>query len=96
MQNVREGHAVRFIYQVTAAFMLCRERPGKHMLETLNSPLDNMVKKRMFVTGGIGSIPLIEVFEYDYELDPFHAYCETCAAFGCMFWDWEVFFNEIC
>jgi hypothetical protein len=44
----------------------------------------------MYVTGGIGSLPAIEGFGRDYELDPEYAYAETCAALGCLFWNWEM------
>jgi DUF1680 family protein len=44
----------------------------------------------MYVTGGIGSLPAIEGFGRDFELDPEVAYAETCAALGCMFWNWEM------
>jgi hypothetical protein len=89
-QTVPEGHAVRLGYFEAAAAMLCRERPNFALQATLEQCWDHMVQKRMFVTGGIGAIPLIEGFGYDYEMDPYYAYCETCAALGCIFWNWEM------
>ncbi len=47
----------------------------------------------MYITGGIGSLPELEGFGRDFELDPEIAYAETCAALGCMFWDWEMALN---
>jgi DUF1680 family protein len=44
----------------------------------------------MYVTGGIGSVPNIEGFGRDYELDPRYSYSETCAALGSMLWNWEM------
>jgi hypothetical protein len=44
----------------------------------------------MYVTGGIGSLPGLEGFGRDYELDPEFAYAETCAALACMFWNREM------
>jgi DUF1680 family protein len=49
-----------------------------------------MVIRRMYITGGIGSLPGLEGFGNDYELDPEIAYAETCAALGSMFWNWEM------
>ena len=49
-----------------------------------------MVTRRMYVTGGLGSLPVLEGFGNDYELDPEYAYAETCAALGGMFWNWEM------
>jgi DUF1680 family protein len=49
-----------------------------------------MVTRRMYVTGGIGSLPGLEGFGNDYELDPEHAYAETCASLASLFWNWEM------
>ena len=49
-----------------------------------------MVQHRMYITGGIGSLPLMEGFGRDYELDPEIAYAETCAALGSIFWNREM------
>jgi DUF1680 family protein len=89
-QSVPVGHAVRFAYLETAIAMLCRERGDGTLLPCLEQAWDRMVNRRMYVTGGIGSLPMIEGFGRDYELDPEIAYAETCAALGCMFWNWEM------
>jgi DUF1680 family protein len=89
-QTVPAGHAVRFAYLQTATAMLCRERGDASLLPALEAAWDHMVQRRMYVTGGIGSLPEIEGFGRDYELDPQFAYAETCAALGCMFWNWEM------
>jgi DUF1680 family protein len=89
-QTVPVGHAVRFAYLETAVAMLCRERGDRTLLPALEQAWERMVNRRMYVTGGIGSLPMIEGFGRDYELDPEYAYAETCAALGCMFWNWEM------
>lgn len=89
-QTVPEGHSVRYAYMMTGATKLLRTCPNGDLLKTIENAWDHMVQKRMFPTGGIGSIPIIEGFGYDYELNPFYAYCETCAALGCLFWNWEL------
>ncbi|MFX1255928.1 MAG: glycoside hydrolase family 127 protein, partial [Promethearchaeota archaeon] len=90
-QFIPEGHSVRFSYLETAIAMLASETGDKDKyLPSLEAAWNHMVQKRMFITGGIGSLPLIEGFGKDYELDPEYAYAETCAALGCMFWDWEM------
>ncbi|MFW9902695.1 MAG: glycoside hydrolase family 127 protein [Candidatus Thorarchaeota archaeon] len=88
-QKIPEGHAVRFSYLMTAAAMYTYET-GEKYLPTLQAVWDHMVRKKMFVTGGIGSIPGIEGFGRDYELNPEYAYCETCGALGSIFWNWEM------
>ena len=84
------GHAVRFAYLQTAAAMLSRQSEESALLPILESAWERMVSRRMYVTGGIGSLPHIEGFGRDFELDPQIAYTETCAALGSMFWNWEM------
>ena len=88
--TVPVGHSVRFAYLETAVAMLCRERDDETLLPALEQAWERMVNRRMYVTGGIGSLPMIEGFGRDYELDPEYAYAETCAALGCIFWNWEM------
>lgn len=89
-QVIPVGHAVRFAYLETAIAMLARESGDDTFLPTLERAWERMIARRMYVTGGIGSLPAMEGFGRDYELDPEIAYAETCAALGCMFWNWEM------
>ncbi len=82
LQTVPVGHSVRFAYMETAAAMLARDSSDPSLLDALERAWDHMVTRRMYVTGGIGSLPLSEGFGRDYELDPEVAYAETCAASG--------------
>lgn len=84
------GHAVRFAYLETAVAMLIQRCGDQHLLTNLIDTWEHMVEKRMYVTGGTGSLPEMEGFGRDYELDPTFAYAETCAALGTMFWNWEM------
>ena len=81
-QSVPVGHSVRFAYLETAIAMLARETGDNSYLPALERCWDHMVSRRMYVTGGIGSLPALEGFGRDYELDPEIAYAETCAALG--------------
>jgi DUF1680 family protein len=89
-QSIPVGHSVRFAYLETAIAMLARETGDYSYLPTLESCWDHMVSRRMYVTGGIGSLPALEGFGRDFELDPEVAYAETCAALANMFWNWEM------
>ena len=89
-QTKAEGHAVRFCYLKTAEAMLAQVPEQETRIQPLRQIWEQMVSRRMYVTGGIGSLPLSEGFGRDYELDPEVAYAETCAALGCMFWDHEM------
>lgn len=89
-QTVPVGHAVRFAYLETAVAMLARANGDVTFLPALDRAWEHMVTRRMYVTGGIGSLPGIEGFGADYELDPEYAYAETCAALASLFWNWEM------
>lgn len=84
------GHSVRFAYLQTAQTMLARETGDQSLVAPLKNIWEQMVTRRMYVTGGLGSLPLSEGFGRDYELDPEFAYAETCAALGSMFWNQEM------
>ena len=89
-QDAPIGHAVRFGYLETASALLQRLSPDPGLLGTLERAWDHMVARRMYVTGGLGSLPVLEGFGRDDELDPQFAYAETCAALAAMFWSWEM------
>jgi DUF1680 family protein len=89
-QSVPVGHSVRFGYLETAVAMLHRIEGDKTLLPAMEKAWESMVTRRMYVTGGIGSVPGLEGFGNDYELDPEYAYAETCAALASLFWNWEM------
>ena len=89
-QTIPVGHSVRFGYFETAAAMLARATWDATLLPALQQAWERMVTRRMYVTGGIGSLPGLEGFGNDYELDPEYAYAETCAALASIFWSWEM------
>ncbi|HSF79941.1 MAG TPA: beta-L-arabinofuranosidase domain-containing protein [Anaerolineales bacterium] len=89
-QLIPVGHAVRYAYQQTALTMLARQRGDSEMLAVLQAAWAHMVQRRMYVTGGVGALPLVEGFGRDYELDPEVAYAETCAALASLYWNWEM------
>ncbi|UJG43930.1 MAG: glycoside hydrolase family 127 protein [Candidatus Heimdallarchaeum endolithica] len=85
-----EGHSVRFTYFMTAAALLQQELKERLYLQQLERIWKEMVTKYMYVTGGLGSLPMIEGFAKAYELPNKYAYCETCAAIGSVFWSSEM------
>lgn len=84
------GHAVRFAYLETAVAMLARLSDDSSLRPALEAAWERMVERRMYITGGVGAAPGLEGFGDDYELNPEYAYAETCAALGCLFWNWEM------
>ena len=89
-QTVPVGHSVRFGYLETAVSLLARENGDRTLIPALEQAWERMVTRRMYVTGGIGSVPGLEGFGNDDELDPEYAYAETCAALASLFWNWEM------
>ncbi|MFW5714552.1 MAG: glycoside hydrolase family 127 protein, partial [Brevefilum sp.] len=89
-QTVPVGHAVRFAYLETAAVMLAVITDEDRFIPVFNETWEHLVARRMYITGGIGSLPVIEGFGRDHEQHPEYAYAETCAALGCLFWNREM------
>lgn len=83
-QKTIEGHAVRATLLATAIAAVAIENQSPKYIETANNLWDNMIGKRMFITGGVGAIHHDEKFGPDYFL-PNGAYLETCAAVGAGF-----------
>ncbi len=84
-QDTAEGHAVRVIYLCTALADLAATTGDKEIYEACKRLWNNITKKRMFITGGIGSTVSGEAFTLDYDLPNDTMYCETCAAIGLIF-----------
>lgn len=85
-QTDAHGHAVRAMYLYSALADLYAETGDKSLFETCKKLWKNVIKKRMYVTGGIGSIAFGEAFTFDYDLPNDIAYAETCAAIGLVLW----------
>ena len=85
------GHAVRAAYMysgMTDVAALTGDAEYKKALDTL---WNNVVGKKMYITGGIGSHSGGESFGGDFDLPNATAYCETCAAIANAFWNHRMF-----
>jgi DUF1680 family protein len=83
-QQTIEGHAVRATLLATGITTAALYNNDPHYIRTADRYWNNMVGKRMFITGGEGAIADQEKFGPDYYL-PESAYLETCAAAGAAF-----------
>jgi len=83
-QKTIEGHAVRATLLATGITTAAMENSDPRYINVAHDLWDNMVGKRMFITGGVGAIARDEKFGADYYL-PNEAYLETCAAVGAGF-----------
>lgn len=81
------GHAVRAMYLLSAVADLAGEYNDASLLETADRLWDNLVTKRMYLTGGIGPSRHNEGFTTDYDLPDETAYAETCATIGLVMWN---------
>lgn len=85
-QMTAEGHAVRLVYLATALADLAATDQSEDLKEAARNIWSNIVNKRMYITGGIGSTVIGESFTLDYDLPNDTMYCETCASIGLMFY----------
>lgn len=84
-QKSAEGHAVRAVYLYTAMADLAASVGDESLLLACETLWENIVQKRMYVTGSIGSTVEGEAFTIDYDLPNDTAYAETCASIGMVF-----------
>lgn len=81
-QKTAEGHAVRAVYMYSAMADIAEQFNDTELLEVCDTLWNNIVNKRMYITGSIGSSGLLERFTTDYDLPNDCNYSETCASIG--------------
>ena len=79
-RKTAEGHCVRALYLLCGAADVAAEYGDDALKKACERCFDNIVNKRMYITGGVGSTYLGEAFTVDYDLPNRTAYAETCAA----------------
>jgi len=79
-QDTAEGHAVRALYLYCAMADLAEEYNDEKLLERCRILWNNIVQKRMYITGSVGSSGFWERFTVDYDLPNDSNYSETCAS----------------
>ena len=79
------GHAVRAVYLYTAMVYLAAELKDESLANACRTLYEDMVKRKMYVTGGLGSSCLGEAFTSAFDLPNDQAYSETCAGIGMLF-----------
>jgi DUF1680 family protein len=84
-QTDAEGHAVRAVYYYSGVADVARLTGDESLLAACDRMWESITRRRMYITGGIGSSDYGEAFTYDYDLPNDTAYAETCAAIGLVF-----------
>ena len=85
VQRDAEGHAVRAMYLYSGAADVARVTGDAALADTCRRLWRSTVRRRMYVTGGIGSSEYGEAFTFDYDLPNDTIYGETCASIGLVF-----------
>ena len=81
-QKTAEGHAVRAVYMYCAMADVAAAYDDKELLTVCETIWSNIVEKRMYITGSIGSSGILERFTTNYDLPNNSNYSETCASIG--------------
>jgi DUF1680 family protein len=90
-QDQAVGHAVRAVYMYAAMADIAGIMNDKAYLNATKKIWDNVVSKKIYITGGIGARHDGEAFGDNYELPNKTAYNETCAAIGNVYWNHRMF-----
>jgi len=90
-QTEAVGHAVRAAYMYAGMADVAALTGDPSYIHAIDAIWDNIVSKKMYITGGIGSTNQGEAFGDNYELPNMSAYCETCAAIGNVYVNYRLF-----
>ncbi len=96
-QKEAVGHAVRAVYFYSGMADVASETGDTELLKTCEALFDDIVGKKMFITGGIGSSQIHESFGNALDLVSERSYAESCAAIGLIFFASRMLniFNEV-
>lgn len=85
VRKTAEGHAVRACYLYSAMADAAAELQDEELKEVCDSIFRDITRRKMYITGGIGSTYKGESFTAQFDLPNDTAYNETCAAIGLAF-----------
>ena len=83
------GHAVRAVYFYSGMADVAAETGDIDYESAVMSLWDNLVNKKYYVTGGVGSGETSEGFGPNYSLRN-NAYCESCSSCGLIFFQYKL------
>jgi DUF1680 family protein len=89
-QDEAVGHAVRAMYMYSGMADVAALGGYPEYVAAIDRLWENVVGKKMYLTGGVGSRGVVEGFGPAYDL-PNEAYAETCAAIGNALWNHRLF-----
>jgi uncharacterized protein len=83
------GHAVRAVYTYSGMADVAVETRDVDYQSAVASIWDNLVNRKYYLTGGVGSGETSEGFGPDYSLRN-ESYCEACSSCGEIFFQWKL------
>ena len=90
-QNEAVGHAVRLAYMGSALEEVGVLSGDRRYADASERLWENVVGKKFYITGGLGSVGIGERFAGNYDLPNKSAYQETCTAIANVFWNQRLF-----
>ena len=90
-QDEAVGHSVRAGYMYSGMADVAALTGDESYVRAIDRIWDNMVGKKMYLTGGIGSTGGSEGFTENYDLPNMNGYCETCAAIANVYTNYRLF-----
>ena len=90
-QDEAVGHAVRAAYMYSGMADVAALTGDRDYIAAIDRIWDNIVSRKLYITGGIGATNNGEAFGRNWELPNMSAYCETCAAIGNVYVNYRMF-----
>ena len=83
-QTEAVGHAVRALYLYVGMAYLAHSTDDQELINSCKTLWRDVVDRKMYVTGGVGSTYIGEAFTHAYDLPNDTSYAETCASIALM------------
>ncbi|MCC6458097.1 MAG: glycoside hydrolase family 127 protein [Caldilineaceae bacterium] len=90
-QQEAVGHAVRAGYMYSGMADVATLTDTAAYIQAIDTIWQNVVGRKLYITGGLGARHQGEAFGDDYELPNLTAYAETCAAIANAMWNQRMF-----
>lgn len=90
-QGEAVGHAVRANYMYAGMADVAALTGDKTYIAAIDRLWDNVVTKKLYLTGGVGAMGHGEAYGDNYELPNRTAYSETCASIANVYWNHRMF-----
>jgi DUF1680 family protein len=90
-QTEAVGHAVRATYMYTGMADVAALTGNQAYLKAIDAIWNDVVDRKLYITGGIGATGNGEAFGTPYQLPNMSAYAETCASIANVYWNSRMF-----